>query len=279
MKIIADSGSTKTDWRILNSSEIIPFKTIGLSPYFVSNTNITEIVLEQFPSSINTNNISEIFFYGSGCKAQESKNIISNALKAIFPTAVIHIESDLVGAAISQLGDKAGLITILGTGMNVGYWNGSAIEYSITSLGFILGDEGSGAYLGKKLLKRFFEGDLSDKASKALTEAYNLSLDETLNAIYKDEFPNRYLASFVPFIEKNISDYSIRTLLKDSFKRYIEKHILKISKKYDIYTISIIGSIGYYFQEILTQECKEHGIITHNISQSPIDNLCSYHAK
>src|SRR5690606_15491628 len=141
-------------------TESISFQTIGFSPYFVEHSDISSILLSALPQKIDTNAITQIFFYGAGCSAESSKKIIQTALSYIFTHANIQVNTDLVGAAIALLGNTPGIIAILGTGMNVGYWNGTNIEYTSPSLGYILGDEGSGAYLGKLLLTAYFYDEL-----------------------------------------------------------------------------------------------------------------------
>ena len=175
MILIADSGSTKTDWVLISDTESVSFQTIGFSPYFVEHSDVSSILLSALPETINTDTITQIFFYGAGCGTESSQKIIETALSQIFTLANIQINTDLVGAAIALLGNKSGIIAILGTGMNIGFWNGTNIEYTSPSLGYILGDEGSGAYIGKQLLSGYFYEEMPQEIIKEFKFKYNLT--------------------------------------------------------------------------------------------------------
>lgn len=278
MILIADSGSTSTEWRIINKNETIHFKTIGLSPYFVSTTQIDNIILNAFPKNILTSNICTIYFYGTGCKSQESKQIIATSLLQIFKNATITVETDLHGAAKALFGNRQGIACILGTGMNAGYWNGADFEYTITSLGYILGDEGGGAYIGKSFIKKLLEGEFSEEIERKFLSEFNLSLDKILSKIYSEPSPNKFLASFVPFLHSQLAHDDINVIIQNCFKIFISKHLLNLSKNYDIYNISAIGSVAYFFQDILKNECAKVGLELQTVFQSPIDKLCEIHS-
>ena len=278
MILIADSGSTKTDWRICKANNTsIAFKTKGLNPHFIESKEIEKEIKDCFPKTELTQAVTHIFFYGSGCKAEHSKLNLKKALNNVFQNASCEVETDLVGAARAMLGNNNGIISILGTGMNSGFWSKCNIETYTPSLGFILGDEGSGAHLGKQLLQAVFYENLPEPIISDFFKEYPITIDDVITRTYKTAFPNQYLASFVPFLENHISCLEIRHIVENSFREFIEKHILKITKKTQFFHIFVIGSVGYYFNDILALVSKQHNITIARVEKSPIEFLCDYH--
>ena len=276
MYLIADSGSTKTDWRIVSHTQEISFQTKGLNPYFIDSEGIFDVVNQQFPKNISKTEISKIYFYGSGCKSDESKHIVSHGLAKLFPKSKIVVKTDLEGAAIALLGEEKGVISILGTGMSIGIWNGKEVTKTLPSLGFILGDEGSGAYIGKMFIKAIFEGELSPEIIEKFTNQYQIELPEVLENVYRKSFPNKYLASFVKFVCVNKEEPTIQFFLSTVFNNFVENHVLKIIGNSELKSISFVGSIAYFFEDILKIELQKHSISIHSIEASPIDKLCVY---
>lgn len=279
MILVADSGSTKTDWVLISGADSISFQTIGLSPYFVEHSDISSILLSAFPNTIHPNSILQIFFYGTGCGTEASQNIIQTALSHIFTKALIHVTTDLVGAAIALLRKSEGIIAILGTGMNIGYWNGTHIEYTQPSLGYILGDEGSGAYLGKQVLNAYFYEEMPEELMKKFWQKYKLTREMCVENVYKQPFPNKYLATFSEFLYENKHHTYIKTLIKSAFYTFVEKHVIKIAKKSQNFRIFVIGSIGYYFADFLQEACIEKNITVIRVEKSPIFELKHYHSQ
>lgn len=278
MILIADSGSTKTDWRICQTNTTpLSFSTKGLNPHFTTTEDIQKEITHNFPKHIAPADIQTIYFYGAGCKAESSKQTLSVSFATLFPNAMSVIETDLVGAARALLGNKQGIAAILGTGMNIGYWDGSAIHSYSPSLGYILGDEGSGAYMGKKLMQAYFYNDLPADIMQDFTQTYRLSIEELIQKVYKEQYPNQFLASFVPFLEKHMHHSDISNIIRDAFRDFIQKHVLKISQKTQNFHIFVIGSVGFYFKDIFICECEAHSISVSDILKSPIERLCEYH--
>lgn len=273
MILIADSGSTKTAWSCLTGSEIYRFKTIGLNPYFVTQEKVCEELRSNFPKDIKMSDVSKIYFYGSGCGRQDSQLLIQSALNMIFKKADIVVDSDLVGASIACCGYNSGIVAILGTGMNVGYWNGKNVEVPMPSLGYIFGDAGSGAVLGRKLIKAVFEKRFSQELIDLFQQKYNLSLSELLDKVYKQPRPNAYLASFAPFLSENRENKEIHDLLYSAFCEFSTVYAKPIAEKYGSTNISFVGSLALAFENELRIVLKQNGLSLQQIISAPLDNL------
>jgi glucosamine kinase len=277
MILIADSGSTKTDWRLIDDEKKIhQFATEGINPYFVDAARAVEIIRSaSFPAMLPGAS-PEIFFYGAGCKAEDKKQVIRTALNGLFPTAVIHIETDMLGAARSVCGHQPGIAAILGTGMNSCYYDGSRIAENRTSLGYILGDEGSGAHLGKTFLQHFLNDELPESLSVRFTERFQLSKEAILDAVYRKPLPNRFLASFSKFIYQNLKEQFVIDLVKASFENFFEKHICRYAN-YRGLKLSCAGSVAFYYSNILRSVAEDKGISIATIVETPIAGLTLYH--
>lgn len=269
MILIADSGSTKTDWSCINAQEIVRFKTIGLNPYFVSSEQIEQEVSHSIPQTIDKESITEIHFFGSGCGRMESKEIVIKALQSIFTKASISVESDLFGAGLACYGIReAGIIAILGTGMNIGFWQGpSTLQTPIPSLGFILGDAGSGASLGKRLVKAIFEEQVSPQIIEKFQDTYHLSVPELLDKLYKQPRANAFLASFVPFLAENRDDVQLQNIVNDAFDEFTNVYASRFSQSN---RISFVGSIAKVFETNLTNSLLKKGFEISKIVDAPI---------
>lgn len=277
MILVADSGSTKTDWLIIDGSDQIAFSTLGFNPLFSDIDEIVEEIVFNFPKQMNTDDIEKVYFYGPGCNTEERCLFMQNPLQSVFKTAKIQVHSDLLGAARSLFQKEKGIACILGTGSNSGVYNGEIISENIRSLGYILGDEGSGAHLGLAFLKLILNEEVSLKLREDFQQQFKLSTDEIIEKVYREAFPNRFLASFVPFIHQNIGDLKIHKMVKESFESFVERHILPY-QNWDKKKIAFVGSVAFYFQEIIENIAKEKGIKIFQILQSPIQNLALYHS-
>jgi N-acetylglucosamine kinase-like BadF-type ATPase len=276
MILIADSGSTKTEWALIEkTNKILEFKTIGLNPVFVS----TDIIVTEINKTKITEykkNINQVFFYGAGCSTKNRKLIVAKALENIFVNAEIIVESDLLGAAISQFGETDGIIGILGTGSNTGIYKHNKIVENISSLGYILGDEGSGAVIGKAFIKLYLNNELPSNISSDFYNKFNLKVDDIITKIYKEPFPNRFLASFMPFVYDYRNNKTIKNMLYNSFGDFFNKTILKYNN-YQNYELKLIGSIAFYFNDIIREVCVSKSINLTLISKSPLKGLISYY--
>ena len=273
MILLADSGSTKTEWLCVSSKKI-RFTTMGLNPYFTDEDTICEELREKMPEALNAEQVEKIFFYGSGCGSAESKNIVCKGLQRFFTKAEIIVETDLVGAAIACYGSEQGIVAILGTGMNIGYWNGKIVETPLPSLGYVIGDAGSGAVIGRRLLRAIYEQRVSQEIIDSFREEYHLGVPELLNRVYKQPRANRFLAQFVPFVVKYRNEPAIQELLQTSYREFAEFYVKPVVQIYNVNEISIVGSLSVVFQEEITQNLRDIGIDLRKTIGSPLDEIC-----
>lgn len=275
--LIADSGATKTDWRLIHSSQDIrPFQTNGFNPFFIDTPHINTEVDKDLVPYIDSQNIKEVFFYGAGCSSADKIVIIEDALIPLFPNARIEVENDLLGAARALCGPHEGIACILGTGSNSCFFDGKNIVENIPSLGFMLGDEGSAAYIGKQVLKEVLTKNAPAEICELFLQKYGYNRVEILTHIYQKPFPNRFLASFSRFASENISLDFIRELVKKCFDDFFRTQLLRYSRCREV-PVNWTGSVASVFADILREVAVENKIMVQNIVQSPIDGLIEYH--
>lgn len=276
IKLIADSGSTKAEWCLLDGKR----KTIltqGMSPYFLNGKQIEEVVEAELKKKLKGVSPDEIFYYGTGCSNQQNVKMIKAALKKVFPQAAILVTHDLMGAAKALCGDEKGVACILGTGSNSCYYNGKSIVKNSPGLGFILGDEGSGAYLGKKVIQYYlyntFEPDLMDR----FNAKFNSSPEEILESVYKKPLPNRYLAGFVPFLVENRGHYMVENIIEDGFNEFFFNHVYKYKESWTL-PVNFIGSVAFGFRDVLKEMCSTYELTLGKVIKSPMEGLVKYHS-
>ena len=275
IQLIADSGSSKTDWRWVKDNDApTAFQTHGLNPYHLSDLAIMHALdehvvpnLQQVPD--------EIHFYGAGCAAEANKQLMSSCLKHSFPDARIEVETDLLGAARGLLGDSSSFIGILGTGSNTGLYDGQKITKSVDSLGWILGDEGSGVHIGKEILRSWLRGNFSPADEKKFLRFCQVSRDEIMNRIYHQPSANQFLSRFAKFASEHPSK-SISIIVATCFKDLMEK-VIKLYKSENFTELNFAGSVAWHFKEILTTSANIHDYKIGKIVQSPIEELVKYH--
>ena len=277
MILIADSGSTKTDWCYLApDGQHTLLQSEGINPYFQESDNIAEIVREVVYEKADTSALTHIYFYGAGCSSDEKCNIVRNGLQQIYPDAAIEVEHDMMAAARALCNNSKGIICILGTGSNSVLFDGEKITEDVPSLGFILGDEGSGAYLGKELIRRFLYGELPQTLHNNFILESGATKEQILDSVYKKPLPNRYLATFSKFIHTHIENEVMYQLVYDAFNAFIHHHISKYTD-YNSTPLHCTGSVGYTYKDILLQVCRSNHIQTGNIVKSPLKGLITYH--
>ncbi|MFC2096148.1 hypothetical protein ACFLQ3_00440 [Bacteroidota bacterium] len=277
MILIADSGSTNTDWVIVNHDKIIDsFTTIGFNPYFTNGEEINNELETKFPENIKVTEISNIYFYGSGCSNSQNNKVIHDALIKFFNYSLIEVYHDLLAAARALFMNDSGITVILGTGANTGFYDGLNIKENIPSLGYILGDEGGGDYLGKLFITELLYGNIPEEIDQDFRKRYELSNQQILHKIYKEPSPNRFLASFCEFIIEHKNEKFINSLVLKSFADLFDKHVTKYDNYKDV-KIGIVGSIGFYFQSHLKDVAKQYNIDINLIEKSPINGLTQYH--
>jgi N-acetylglucosamine kinase-like BadF-type ATPase len=277
MILIADSGSTKTDWRLIDTDQKIhQYSTEGINPYFQDQEQIQKVIESaHFPSSVLNSGLS-VFFYGAGCKAEDKKMAVANALSSVIKNGRITVESDMLGAARSVCGHAPGIAAILGTGMNSCYYDGENIVLNRTSSGFILGDEGSGAHLGKLVVQAFLNDELPEILLTRFTDRFKLSKDEIIDTVYRKPLPNRFLAGFSKFIYQNLKEQFMIDLVRGSFELFFDKHILKYPQHKEV-RLSCSGSVAFYYSNILRSVAEDKGVNIDTIVETPIAGLTLYH--
>ncbi len=277
MIIIADSGSTKTNWIIARKEGLYDrINTVGLNPNFLSTEGISSVIREKILPVVKNVDKARIYFYGSGCSGTFLCNKAEEAIKNIFTKAYVEINGDLLGAARALLGKTEGIACILGTGSNSCLYDGEKIIANIPPLGFILGDEGGGAYLGKRLLSDYLKGIMPDDISEKFSYKYHTDKDLVTEKVYRGEFPNKYIASFVIFLKDNIDKPYCSTLVKDAFSDFINRNV-KYYDKYEMLKISFTGSIAWHFRDILRKVLESYGLVMGEILKEPSERIMEYH--
>ncbi|MBO6572561.1 MAG: hypothetical protein JJ958_08950 [Balneola sp.] len=274
--LIADSGSTKTEWVLIQNGSKEFFKSDGLNPYFRTHGQLSEAIKNGVKNSLKNTQVDEIFFYGSGSGNESRKAILQNAIRENFPGSEIHIESDMLGAAIACFGKKEGVACIMGTGSNSCVYDGEKIVKSIPSLGFVFGDEGSGGYFGKRILNAYYYKTMPEDLRNALEETSDMSLESVLHKIYEEPQANRFVASF----SKILGDYRdhpfIKNMVRKGFEAFADKQLgyFEESKEKEI---GFVGSIASVYQEILEDVLAERGMDLAIVVRKPLDRLVDFH--
>jgi N-acetylglucosamine kinase-like BadF-type ATPase len=277
MILIAESGGTKTNWCAVSGSEetgIVP--TIGLNPNFVSKETIREVVSLEVLPALNNPTVDEVWFYGAGCAGKAMLLKVAEAVNSALPGVKVNVHSDLTGAARGLLGNRAGYICMIGTGSNSGYYDGKNITANIPPLGFILGDEGSGAALGKKLIADYLRGIMPDVLADEFREIYGAEKDEIVSNVYRGVFPSRYIGGFVKFLKDHIDKTYCRKLVETSFGEFVQRN-LKLYPAPPDTGIAVTGSVAWHFSDILEKVFKMNGFVISSVSQGPIEGLIRYH--
>lgn len=274
MILIADSGSTKTDWRLIDESgKVHQELTSGINPYYQSSEEINEIISDQLKID---EDIDDIHFYGAGCSSQTNKIKVANGLNLKFKKARVYVEDDMLAAARALAGHKEGIVCILGTGSNACLYDGEKITKSIPSLGYVMGDEGSGNSLGKQLIKDYFGQKLS-KENKVRFEGFGVSsIHEILDQVYKKQKPSAFLAGYSRLIQEHISDPYFYQLVYNSFRHFVEVNV-KFFDKYAELPIHFTGSVAFIYGNILRQLAANENLYIDKIIQSPIAGLTLFH--
>ncbi|HPT01446.1 MAG TPA: ATPase [Bacteroidales bacterium] len=277
MKLIADGGSTKTDWRLLNEGrEFKQIQTTGFNPYLVSSEQIEDILWKELQPYIDNTAIAEVFYYGAGCSTPLKNMIVERAFEKVFFNADLYIDHDLLGAARASCGTNEGIACILGTGSNSCLYNGSEVTDHIFSLGYFFGDEGSGAYMGKQLLTTYLHNELPPDLGEKFRETYSLTNENILDAVYNKPAPSRFLASFSRFISDHRQHPFIDSLIRNNFRNFYTYQVCCYPRHKEV-PVNFVGSVAYHYQDILRETGNEFGIKSGKIIKAPIDGLVEYH--
>jgi len=274
--LIADSGSTKTDWVLVSDQgEEERFQSMGLNPFFVKSETVSEALSEELPKSA-LNATSDIWFYGAGCSSDARNAIISEGLSKVLPGARPWVAHDLIGAARALFHNDPGIACILGTGSNTSFYDGTDIVKNVPALGYVLGDDGSGAHLGKELVRSYLYGELSQEVVNTIEGDYGLDKETIFRRVYNENLANRFLASLAPICKQHLEDDSVHHLVSHAFDVFVER-LLKKYSDYKQYPVGIIGSIGLAFEELIRNKMADEGFQLSRTMKKPIDALVKYH--
>jgi glucosamine kinase len=275
MILVAESGSTKTQWCAISAGEVLFLKnTPGINPILLSVEEI-ESIIRPVSSSVKIGFIDSVYFFGAGCSSISSKEKVGKAIFSIFECPEIIVDSDLIAACLALSGNKPGIVCLLGTGSNSCLWNGEAIETKAPSLGYILGDEGGGVSIGKKLVSDFLMKRMPNDIWMAFSEKFDVSVEKVIERVYQSTMPNRYLASFAPFAEQHIdSDYCF-SLVCNQFEIFIQDNVLKYKayKKLETY---FCGSIAFAHKQQLLTICNKYSVKVGEIVKEPLKGLADF---
>jgi N-acetylglucosamine kinase-like BadF-type ATPase len=277
MILIADSGSTKTHWCLIeNGVEMAHFFSKGINPFYQPEEEIGKEIDSILLPEIKTSKVESIYFYGAGCSFPDKIKMVSNQLGLRFHNALIEVQSDLLAAARSLFINKEGIACILGTGSNSCYYDGVNIVKNISPLGFILGDEGSGAVLSKMFVSDCLKNQIPSVLKEKFFKKYDLTPQIILEKVYKESFPNRYLASFTPFLSENIDEPSILNIVYSGFNAFFERNVMQYPLSG--LKVSFVGSVAFYFENVLRDSATVKGIEIEQIVQNPMEGLIRYHS-
>jgi N-acetylglucosamine kinase-like BadF-type ATPase len=275
--LIADSGATKCEWCLLDNGKKKKIISTGISPYFLNAAQIEQLLIKQLVPKLKEAIINEVHFYGTGLSNQNNVLILKSVLKKIFKKAKISIETDLTAAARALCGKEKGMACILGTGSNSCFYNGRKMIKNSPGIGFILGDEGSGSYLGKKVIQYYLYQTFDEELMSSFEKRFLTSPMEILENVYKKPMANRYLASFAIFLAENRGHYMIENIIEDGLNDFFFTHIYKYKESWT-HPINFIGSIAYGFKDVLQELCNTYELELGKVMKAPMKGLIEYHS-
>jgi glucosamine kinase len=276
MKLIADSGSTKAEWSLTGRSTKKKIFTQGISPYFLGTNEIVKLLREELLPEIKGKKIDEVFYYGTGCSNPVNANIVKKAILEILPDAEVKVEHDLTAAARALCGHEKGIACILGTGSNSCYYNGKRIVLNSPGLGYVLGDEGSGAYLGKKVIQYYLYGIFDEKLNAAFEKKYKTDSVDILDHVYKQPLPNRYLAGFTMFLSENRGHFMIENIIEDGLNDFFFIHLRRYKESRTL-PVHFVGGVAHGFKDVLIELCRRYEFKPGKILKNPMEGLIEYH--
>lgn len=275
--LIADSGSTKTEWRLVTDSQVVAVRTIGFNPYYADRPAIVAGLRDELLPTLAAQLPDVIYFYGSGCTGPAINQTVRDALQIAFPgVRRVEVESDMLGAARAALSHDSGIVCILGTGANAALYDGNELTSPSRSLGFWLGDEGSGAYLGRRLIVAFLHGLLPPDLTETFQQRFTIDRLTVLENAYHQPFPNRYFSQFTPFLSENGNHPFVDKLVYDAFTAFLRLYVQPYPESRQS-TVSFVGSVAQYFEKQLRRAVADGQLRTGRIIPMPIDELVRFH--
>jgi len=274
--LIADSGATKAEWVLIGEGRKKTIYTQGISPYFLDTAQVGQLVDQELKQKIKNVEVDEVYYYGTGCSNAENAKSIKKALQKLFTGSRIEVNTDLMAAARAVCGDQKGIAAILGTGSNSCYYNGKNILKNSPGLGYVLGDEGSGAYLGKKVIQYYLYNTFDDDLRALFDAKFVTTQVEILDNVYKKPLPNRYLAGFTMFLAENRGHYMIENIIEDGLNDFFFQHLCKYNEVWK-YPVNFVGSVADGFKDVIQQLCSSYEFELGNILKNPMQGLVKYH--
>ena len=275
-KLIADSGATKAEWCLLQNGKTKTVFTQGISPYFLNTEQIKNLLLKELKPKLKNIRVNEVHYYGTGCSNPKNAKLVKKALQLVLPVAKINVGHDLMGAARALCGKQKGIACILGTGSNSCYYDGKKIVKNSPGLGYVLGDEGSGAYLGKKVLQYYLYKTFDDEMMARFDAAYTTNAMEILENVYKKPLPNRYLAGFAEFLAANRGHYMIENIIEDGLNDFFFNHLRRYKEARSL-PVHFAGGVAFGFQDVLQQLCNSYEFELGKVMKNPMEGLIEYH--
>jgi N-acetylglucosamine kinase-like BadF-type ATPase len=274
--LIAESGSTKTDWCLIIKGKKKNMQTQGINPYFMNETEMRSILERELKIDASKTDIEEIHFYGAGINSEDKKKLIARCLKHKFKGSKVNTYSDMLACARATCQHQKGIACILGTGSNTAFYNGKKISFKTPSLGYLLGDEGGGTYIGRKVLQYFLHEIFDNDLMKAFRAAYPEDVDAILESVYRKPLPNRYLANFTNFVFQHRGHYMIENIAEDCLNDLFINHLLRYPQIHKT-AVHFTGSVAFYLKDILQNLCEQYEIECGQIVQYPMKGLIAYH--
>ncbi|WP_316817840.1 N-acetylglucosamine kinase [Pedobacter nyackensis] len=275
MILVADSGSTKTDWMGYSPNEQINFSTQGINPYFLNAHDIFKLFSKKKEIAQYASKVKEVYFFGAGCSSPDKVEVISNGISSFFTNAYVAVEHDLMGSAYATCGDKPGLTCILGTGSNISYFDGQNLHHGIHGLGYVLGDEGSGTWFGRKLITAYLYNQMPAELSVEFGKEFQIDKETVITNVYQKASPNTYLASISRFMVNHQDHPFILDILRKGFQEFVDSNIKDYSN-YKSLDCHFVGSIAFYYQDILREVCLNNQVKLGQILQKPIQGIYNY---
>ena len=276
--LIADSGATKCEWCLLNGNKKDIIVTQGLSPYFLNTNQIEAILRKDLLPALAIHDIDTVHFYGTGCLRPENAKIVQKAIQAVFKEAVVNVSHDMTAAARALCGNEKGIASNLGTGSFCCLYNGKKIVRDTPGIGYVLGDEGSGVYLGKKVVQYYMYKTFDEDLRYKFDLKYNTTPAEILENVYKKPLPNRYLASFALFLSENRGHYMVENIIEDGLNDFFYYHLCKYGESWTL-PIHFVGGVSFAFKDVVAELCNGYEFTLGKIIKNPMEGLIEYHKR
>ena len=277
IQLIADAGATKTEWCVLQNGKVKTYLTAGISPYFLDSLQIIDLLRKELLPKLKGMAFDNLYYYGTGCINPANNNMVKKSLQKVFPGTRVAVTHDVDAAAKGLCGHQKGIACILGTGSSSCYYDGKKIRKNSPGLGYALGDEGSGAYLGKKVIQYYLYNTFDEDLRARFDAAYVTTAAEILENVYKKPLPNKYMASFARFLADNRGHYMIENIIEDGLNDFFFTHLCKYQEAWK-YPISFVGGVAYGFRDVLMDLCDSYSFGFGKVLQKPMNGLVEYHS-